>query len=146
AEGDAADVRFGAYPGEAFAGRVTEIASAANAATGTFEVEVAVPDPDQRFRAGFVAEVEVRPSAEGGYTVIPIDALVAGDGTTGAVFTVDPAQADSAGTHAAVRQTVEVAALSGDRLAVRAGLDGATHVVTTGAAYLADGARVRVAN
>ncbi|MEL6705274.1 MAG: efflux RND transporter periplasmic adaptor subunit [Bacteroidota bacterium] len=144
--GDVAKVRFGAYPGEVFQGRVTEIASAADLATGTFEVEVAVPDPGGRLKAGFVADVEIQPSTGSGYAVIPIDALVAGDGTTGAVFTVDAAEMDSTGSHTVARRTVEITALSSDRLAVRAGLDGAAHVVTTGAAYLADGDRVRVAD
>ena len=144
--GDVAKVRFGAYPGEVFQGRVTEIASAADLATGTFEVAVAVPDPGGRLKAGFVADVEIQPSTGSGYAVIPIDALVAGDGTTGAVFTVDAAEMDSTGSHTVARRTVEITALSSDRLAVRAGLDGAAHVVTTGAAYLADGDRVRVAD
>ncbi|MEM6646951.1 MAG: efflux RND transporter periplasmic adaptor subunit [Bacteroidota bacterium] len=142
--GDPAEVRFGAYPGELFAGRVAQIANAANSATGTFEVEIAVADPEQRLKAGFVADVELRPQAENGYRIIHIDALVAGDGVTGVVFTVDPSYTDSLGLHTVVRRTVEVAALSRDRLAVRSGLDGATHVVTTGAAYLGNGTKVRV--
>ncbi|MEM1041541.1 MAG: efflux RND transporter periplasmic adaptor subunit [Bacteroidota bacterium] len=139
--GDPATVRFDAYPGVVFEGRVTELASAADPATGTFEVEVAVPDAERRLRSGFVAQVDLRPSAGERYALVPVDALVAGDGDTGTVFGIEP----GAGGAATARQlTVEIAAVSGDHLAVRSGLGGVAHLVTTGAAYLTDGAAVRV--
>jgi multidrug efflux system membrane fusion protein len=138
--GDRAEVRFDAFPGEGFTGEVAQIADAADPATGTFEVEVAVLDPDGRLKSGFVADLALFPSTGERYALVPVDAFVAGDGDVGTVFGLED---DGEGGHTARRLTVEVAALSGDHLAVRSGLDGVTHVVTTGAPYLADGDAVR---
>jgi RND family efflux transporter MFP subunit len=140
AAGDPAEVRFDAYPGAVFRGTVTELASAADPATGTFEVEIAVPDPERRLKSGFVAKVDLQPSQGERYALIPFDALVAGDGDTGTVFGVE-ARGD---VHTARRLTVDVAAVSGDYLAVRSGLGGAERLVTTGGSYLADGTPVRI--
>ena len=56
--GDAATVRFDAFPDRTFSARVTEIAGGASPQTGTFEVEVSV-DPGR-------SQPPVRPGGQGG--------------------------------------------------------------------------------
>jgi RND family efflux transporter MFP subunit len=142
--GDAAEVRFGAFPGEVFAGRVAQIAEAAEASTGTFEIEVAVPDPAGRLKSGFIAGVVLSPSQGEPHALVPSSAFVAGEGDQGVVYTLAPERDGGAITGGtAQRRTVTVAAFTGDHLAVR-GFGGGEHVVTSGAAYLEDGERVQV--
>ncbi len=136
ARGDPAVVRFDALPGRSFEGAITEIAAAADPATGTSQTEIAVPEA-ARLASGLVGEVEIRPAATRTFTLVPVDALLEADGARATVFTL------SADGRRAVRRTVTIAFLAGDRVAV-GGLDGARAVVTDGAAYLNDGDLVRV--
>jgi RND family efflux transporter MFP subunit len=137
--GDSAEVRFDAVPGRTFRGTVTEIAGAADAATGTYAVEVRLPGPDAAsLPSGLVAELSIRPVATGAIALIPIEAVLEADGTHAVVFAL------SADGRRAERRQVSIAFLSGDRVAVAAGLNGVRAVITDGAAYLDDGAAVRV--
>ena len=136
-QGDAADVTFGAFPGETFGGRVTQVAYAASGPGGTFEVEIAVSDADGRLRSGLVASVAIRTQGEG-HALVPSGALVSGDGDEGVVFTLDP-------SGVVKRRAVQVLAFSGDRLAVAGGLSRSDRVVTTGAPFLSPGDTVVVA-
>ncbi len=136
--GDRAAFRFDAFPDRTFSGRVSEIAEAADPMTGTFEVEVTVEDPEQRLKSGFVAHLDVFPSAGETFSLIPVEALVEADGEHGLVYVFDDA------TNRVRRQSVRIARLLGDTLAVRTGLERFGAVITEGAAYLNDGDLVRV--
>jgi len=136
ARGDPAVVRFDALPGRAFEGTVTEIAAAADPATGTYRTEVNVPSA-AGLASGLVGQVEIRPAARQSFTLVPVDALLEADGAQATVFTV------SDDGRRAVRRSVHIAFLAGDRVAV-SDLDGVRAVVTDGAAYLNDGDAVRV--
>lgn len=135
--GDPAVVRFDALPGREFDGTVVEIAAAAEPGTGTYAVEVAVPGAE-RLAAGLVGRVEIRPSGGARATLIPIEALLEADGDAATVFALS---ADGA---RAERRRVTVAFIAGERVAVSGGLDGVAAVLTEGAAYVDDGAAVRV--
>ena len=153
--GDAAVVRFDALPGRSWSGRVTEVAAAADAATGTYQIEVAISGEGTRSGAalageaatsggspaplasGLVGAVEIRPTAEHAVALVPIEAVLEADGSSGYVFVVGPdGRAD--------RRAVTLAFLVGDRVAIAGGLVGVERVVTEGAAYLDDGDRVEV--
>lgn len=134
--GDPATVRFdlGDAP---VTGKVTEIAAAADPATGTFRVEIAVPGVE-RLASGLVADVEIRPAGDGPVPVIPVDAMLEADGDSAVVFVLDEAEGR------AVRRGIRIAFLAGDRVAVASGLDDAARVITAGASRLDDGDRVEV--
>ena len=136
--GDEARIRFDAYPGAEFEGRVTEIAEAAEQNSGTFEVEVSVVGAPKTLKNGFIASVEIVPSELATHKVIPIEALVEGNGRTALIYTVNPE------TGLARRVTVEIAAIYDDRVAVASGLEDVDIVVTEGAPYLTDGSSVRI--
>jgi RND family efflux transporter MFP subunit len=137
--GDSARVVFDAYPAEAMDARVTEIADAAEARSGTFEVELSVPDPADRLKSGFIGRVTLFPSLGLRPVEIPADALVSGDGSEGVVFRVE----DATGT--VRRQIVQIARIRDSTLALSGGLVPGDRVVTTGAPRLSDGDSVRVA-
>lgn len=137
-KGDPAVARFDALPGKAFEGRVTEIAGAADPGTGAYGVEITLQDAGS-LAAGLVGQVEIRPGVGAPATLVPIEAVLEADGHEATVFTLSKDQAR------AERHRVSVAYIDGGRVAVTGGLDGATAVLTDGAAYLDDGITVKVA-
>lgn len=136
--GDEAALAFDAYPDRPFEGWVSEIAEAADPMSGTFEVEVTVTDADGLLKAGFIAKVDLYPSDARPLHYIPIEALVEGNGQDGIVYTADAAIAR--------RVPIRIAQILNDEVAVAAGLDSISTVVTEGAPYLTDGARIMVVN
>lgn len=135
--GDPAVVRFDALPGRTLEGVVSEIAAAAEAGTGTYAVELALPEA-AGLAAGLVGQVEIRPAARSRALLVPIEAMLEADGDEATVFAL------SADGSRAERRRVTVAFVTGDRVAVLQGLEGVDVVLTEGAAYLDDGAAVRV--
>ena len=136
--GDRAEIRLDAFPGKTFQGTVTEIASAADAASGLFNVEVAVQAREASLRSGLVAKLQILPSAASAdaKVYVPIAAIVEGEGHRASVFVVD-------GAHARKRE-VQVAFIEQDRVALEQGLTAGERVVTDGALYLEDGEAVSV--
>jgi multidrug efflux system membrane fusion protein len=135
--GDRAVVRFDALPDRTFDGAVTEIAGAADAMTGTYRVDVALPAASG-LASGLIGRVEIRPAAARALMLVPIDALLEADGASATVYALAPD-----GRHAQ-RRTVSIAFLAGDRVAIASGIEGVAAVITDGAAYLDDGAAVVV--
>jgi RND family efflux transporter MFP subunit len=137
--GDRAQVTFDAYPNRSVTGRVTEIADAADPQTGTFDVELAVEDPELALKSGFIAAAIIQPSAPVEYVEVPASALVEGDGRDGVVLTV------GAGSEPAVQRTpVRIAQVMDSTIVLERGPLPGTRVVTTGAIGLRDGEAVRV--
>ena len=139
--GNHAVVTFDALPGRDFKGTVRQVGADADPRTGTYTIEVALPDASA-LPNGLVGRVRiaaanaVRPSLDG-VSAIPAEALVEGDRNRGVVFVIDA-------THTIARRCeVALVGVDGDRVLVR-GLDRATHVVTSGAAWLRDSTRVEV--
>jgi len=140
--GDAAEVRFDAFPAQSFQGKVTRIAGASDPATGTFDVEVEVLPGGARFVRGLVAKVtiglESATGAAARSTVVPLTALVEAAGSVGTVFVLD-----ATGT-VARRKQITVGPIVGERVIVEAGLEAGQRVITDGAAWLTDGRAVRI--
>jgi RND family efflux transporter MFP subunit len=137
--GDPAQVYFDAWPERAFAGRVSNVASSADAATGTFAVEVQVDPADARFVQGLVAKVALSPAGARTGSVVPLQALVEASGNEASVFVLD------ASRRAVQRVTIRIGRLSGDRVEVLDGLAPGALVVVDGAAFLENGEAVRIA-
>lgn len=133
--GDAAVAQFDAYPGVTFRGRVTEMARAADAQSGVFDVEVKLQNVERTLAVGFMANLTLYPSALQEYFVIPIEAVVEADGEQGFVFTV---AADTA-----LKIPVTLGPIVGENITVSAGLEEIAKVVTTGAPLLRSGDRVQ---
>ena len=135
--GDAAEVTLDAYPGRRFAAVVTEVAAAADPATGTYELKASVDPGDARFVQGLVAKVVIAdPDAET-VAVVPVTSLLEADGGLATVFVV-------AQGGVARKVSVRTGRLLGERIEVVAGLAPGDQVVTEGAAWLDDNDRIRV--
>lgn len=135
--GDSANVSFDSYPNVVFPARVSEIAEAIDPASGTFEVELRLQPTRYRLLTGFVAHAEILPATSHPLFLIPIVALLEGEGLRAAVFTVDDQLR-------ARKISVEVAHLFTDQAGISSGLNQVSVVVTDGAAYLSDGSQVEI--
>jgi RND family efflux transporter MFP subunit len=137
--GDAAQVRLDALPDATLRGKVTEVASAADAASGMFGIEVTLDPIDLPLKSGLVAKLTVVPSSASAGTrvYVPIGAIVEGDGRTARLFVLDKDRAR--------RRDVEVAFIEGDSVALVGGVDAGEQVITDGALYLEDGELVAIA-
>lgn len=135
---------------EAFAdaplrGRVSAVSPSADAQSRVFSVEVTIPNPERRLKAGMIASVEVAPLPDAGALTgltISLGAVVKSVKTSGgyAVFV-----ADGTDDHATARaRDVTLGQISGNRVAVSTGLRAGEHVIVTGASLLADGDALRV--
>ncbi len=134
--GDSAVVHFDSYPNRNFTAVVSEIAQALDPASATFEVELLLSQADVRLVSGFVADVQIFPSTRQTFAVIPIDAMVEGNGTEGFVFAL------SENGDVAKKVAVKIAKITDDAIAITRGLENVQRVITDGAAYLTDGAAV----
>lgn len=78
-DGDSVSVAFDAYPNNLFSGIVTEIATIADPYTGTFEIEITIPKPDEKLVSGFIATVEIISSEKKPLFKLPINAMISID-------------------------------------------------------------------
>jgi membrane fusion protein, multidrug efflux system len=137
--GDPAQVRLDALPDATLAGKVTEVASAADPASGMFRIEVTLDRSELPLKSGLVAKLTVVPSSAsaGSRVYVPIGAIVEGDGRSARLFVLDKEHAR--------RRDVEVAFIEGDTVALVSGVEAGEQVITDGAQYLEDGEQVAIA-
>ncbi len=139
--GKKAEVEFDALPGVSWPGKVIELSQAADPATGTYGVLIAVDTSSNtgiNLLSGMQGRARIEPTNfTGTRTYVPIEAVVEGDNKSAWLFTV---QADNT----VRRQSVQVAFINGDRIALQEPLPAGTRVASTGAAYLQDGETVKV--
>jgi len=133
--GDRAAVRIDALPHEAVEAEVTQIAAAASPLTSTYEIELTLKIDDKQLKAGYFAQADVRTSEKENYSLIPVEAMVEGDGLRAIVYLLDR-QAGKAR-----KREVLIRELRGKYLAV-SGLPENAEVITEGATYLSDGTSV----
>ncbi len=141
--GQSVEVTIDAFPTRTFQARISRIASAADATTRNFEVEVAIPNRDHLLKVGMIGSLQL-PAAEAdtqqSTLQVPLSAIVqAKDGKYG-VFVVSA----SNGGQVATLRPIEVGHVIGTDIGVVSGLSVGDEVITTGANLLKDGQRVEV--
>jgi len=137
--GDVVRVRLDALPDAKLDGKVTEIASAADRASGMFGIEIALDGRvELPLKSGLVAKLTIVPSSasSGSRVYVPIGAIVEGDGRSARLFVLDKDRARS--------RDIEVAFIEGGIVALANGVDAGEQVITDGALYLEDGERVAI--
>jgi RND family efflux transporter MFP subunit len=134
--GDRAVVHIDARAEREIRGTVRQIGATSDPRTGTYNVEIAVDAPTG-LASGMIGRVEILAAGAERLRTVPVEALLEADGDRATLFALGP-------DGRAKRIPVEVAFVRGEQAGVRGGLAGATRVVTDGAAYLSDGAAVRV--
>jgi len=134
--GDRVVVHVDALAGRSLRGAVRAIAAAADPRTGTYNVEIAIDEP-AGLSSGMIGRVEILARGSEQVQTVPVEALLEADGDRATLFALGP-------DGRAKRVPVEVAFVRGEQAGIRGQLAGVTRVVTDGAAYLNDGAAVRV--
>ncbi|MCB0575027.1 MAG: efflux RND transporter periplasmic adaptor subunit [Saprospiraceae bacterium] len=133
-----ARVTMDAYPNVVFSGKVTDLAPAADPASGLYPVEIKVAPQGRRFAPGLFAQVDITPSQARAYVTVPIESIIEGDGKQAFVFVP---QEDGESVR---RVQVEVAFIEQDRVLIANGLEGVSEVVTSGAPYLNERKKIRI--
>lgn len=128
-----------------FLGRVTAVSPSADAQSRVFNVEVTIPNEKGQLKAGMIASVEVAARTSGdipaGSPTVSVSAVVKSPMSGSfAVFVAEGA----AETAVARTRDVSLGRISGNRVAVTAGLKVGDRVVVSGASLLTDGDAVRV--
>lgn len=137
-KGMKAKVTMDAYENQPFTGVVSDLAAAADPANGLYPVEVRIKPNGKRFVPGLFAKVEIEPARSSPYPVIPIEAVVEGDGKNAFVFSIE---ADGSSVK---KRHIQIAYLDGNNAVVASGLDGVEQVVKEGAPYLTEQKKVKV--
>ena len=135
--GMSARVSMDAYPNVNFNGKVTDLAPAADPASGLYPVEIRVTPQGKRFAPGLFATVDIDPKQARTYAVVPVEAILEGDGREAFVFALQP---DGESVR---KMPVQVAFLEGNMAVLAQGLEGVTEVITSGAPYLTEKKRVK---
>lgn len=137
-KGDAVSVHLDALPGEALAASVAQIASAADPASGLFEVEARLASSSAALVTGMVGRVRLTPlTATRELVHVPISAVLEGHGEDATVFVTDGKVAH--------RRQVKVAFITADSVALQSGLAAGEQVITAGAPYVEDGETIAIA-
>ena len=138
-EGATATVRVPALDAS-FTGRVSLIGVSADPATRSFTVEITVPNPARRLRAGMVAEATITTRETTSTMMVPAAAVVHDGGADGAtmVYVLDAAAAR------AQARRVTTGAARGDSLEVTSGLAAGDRVVVAGQHRLRNGTRIQL--
>lgn len=134
--GDSSAISFDAYPNTKFTGSVSEISSATDPRSATYEVELSFNPGSFKVASGFVASVEIYPTKKQHAYLLPIEALVEADGTNGTVFAVT-------GEDGAREIQVTIQQILNNQFVVSSGLEGVSAIITEGSAYLVDGAKIK---
>jgi RND family efflux transporter MFP subunit len=134
--GTPAEVRLWASQDKGYQGKVREIAPAADSATRTFQVRVAIPQADGAVRLGMTAGIQFLHGQAGGL-LVPGAAVTQRDGKT-VVWVVDGK------THKANPRPVQVGEFREDGAVILSGLQGGEQVVVAGAHTLVPGLEVRL--
>jgi len=135
--GDSVIVSFDPWPGITFPGAVEQVGGMSNPLTGTYEIEMALNKTDYRLAAGFIASVDLFPSKRESFITIPLGAVVEADGNGGYVYSVTDSMTVQ-------KIKIEIVTVVGSKAAIKGDLKGIREIVSEGAAYLRDGARVEV--
>ena len=135
-EGARAVVTLPSLDGRAFEGRVEAVGVAADPASRTYTVRIAVPNRDRLLRAGMVAEARIFSGAQGNALTLPGDAIVHDARGVTQVFVLDPAR------NRVYAHRVEPGGLLENEVEIRSGIAPADRIVVAGQQNVREGSPV----
>ncbi len=137
--GDDATITLDAYAtDEPLTGSVSELAPMADPMNKMYEVEVKIATNGKKVASGMFAKVELNPAQNRSYAVVPIEAILEGNGKNAYVFTLDNSRKK------VKKIPVTIGYIEGNKVLITSGLDSVNEVVTSGSAFLGEGALVLV--
>ncbi|MBI5267950.1 MAG: efflux RND transporter periplasmic adaptor subunit [candidate division Zixibacteria bacterium] len=136
--GDSALIEFDALPGKIMTGIVSEIGASPNPVNGTYEVELRVSSSTDRLVSGLIGKIAIKPTLEEPMSLVPIEALVEANGTSGYLF------APGSDKNTARKVPVTISYVHDGKAGLVGDLSGIDAVITAGATKLTDGAPVTI--
>ena len=130
-------------PGVVFHGRITRISPAADLKSRVFDVELTIPNADNRLRSGMIATVSIgQPAPSNPPLVLPLNAIVRSRSGPDqyAVYVVE----NATGKTLARLRDVQLGEAFGNAIAVTEGLALGQKVITSGSNLVSDGEQVEV--
>jgi Cu(I)/Ag(I) efflux system membrane fusion protein len=113
-----------AYPGETFSGHIESVLPAADPATRTVEVRIALANPNGRLRPGMTAEAQLVETSAQASLLVPAEAVIQTGRRTVAIIALD-------GGRFAPTEIV-LGRRSGNKIEVKSGLSAGQRVVASG--------------
>ncbi len=126
-----ATVTLDAFPGKTFHGIVSKKSLSADAASGSFQVEVQVDFDKQQPAVGMFGTASIVPSHSSVGFSIPYEALLEADGKKGFVFVSDDKKT-------VTKVEVAISSISNNTVYIESGLQGHAFIVTSGSPYLSN--------
>ena len=137
-KGQTANLHFDAYPETDFKGSVSDLPATADPSNGLYPIEIKVNPSGKRFAPGLFAQVDIAAKQSREYMVVPIEAIIEGDGKTASVFAIAP------DGESVEKRTVQIAFIEGSQAVLSSGLSPGQQVVSAGAPYLTPQKKVRM--
>lgn len=136
---DKATIQLDAFPDVSFEGEVIRKAEAADPATGSFTIEIAVNQGDKRFGSGMFAAAKIMSGGKIDSWNVPYEAVLDANGNDGFVFITNDKQK-------AIRKPVVIESFNGKTIQVTKGLEDAEAIIVSGSAYLSDNSPIVIVN
>jgi len=119
-------------------GKITEVGSAADAATRSFSVKIEIDNQQLLIRPGMIAEVKIESGKEKEILVIPAEAVLHDFNDQSFVYVVDESQ------RKAFRRNISLGQMINDKIEITSGLKENETIVTGGQQKLVDGSRINI--
>ena len=125
-----------------FEGRVTSISPAADPNSRVFSVEITLPNPGDRLKAGMIASLAMGEPAPAEVTVLPLGAVLRSPRDPNAFLVMVPER--TADGYIARARTVQLGDAYGNDVAITSGLQPGAQIITTGASLVHEGDRLQL--
>lgn len=123
---------------DTFTGKVTEVGSAADAASRAFTIKIALPNPRLLIRPGMIAEVTLASNQAKKALVLPTEAILRDPDNQSYVFVADPDR------KIALKRKVSLGQLTDNQIEITSGITENDRVVTGGQHKLTDGTAISI--
>jgi multidrug efflux pump subunit AcrA (membrane-fusion protein) len=137
-EGARATVTIPSLDGKEFEGKVETVGVAADPASRTYAVKIAVPNPARLLRAGMVSQAKVLGTTTVNAITVPGNAIMHDPKGVAHVYVYSPEQ------QRVYARRVEVGGLIGNEVEIRSGLAGDEQVVVAGQQNVREGSPAKV--
>ncbi|WPU96144.1 efflux RND transporter periplasmic adaptor subunit [Mucilaginibacter sabulilitoris] len=124
--------------GKTFAGKVTEVGSAADATSRAFGIKIEVENPGLLIRPGMIADARIAGSNKKQAILLPAECIQQDMANQSYVFVVDRAQ------NKAFKRRVSLGSMFENRIEIVSGLIGTETIVINGQKKLSDGSLISI--
>ncbi len=142
--GQSVDLEIEALPGHTIHGEVVRVNPTVDSASRTFQIEIAVPNPDRRIKPGSFATASILVDGDAVAVTVPEEAVVRFAGVT-KLFAITDSAAQSTPIELGTRLEVrDVAGKTHRWVEIQGAIKPGMKIVTSGHAQLVDGSAVRI--